>query len=214
MTLASSFSWGLRGALYRSLTWSFQWSILDMQCLNYVLGVSVAFLVVAVTVARATPPDFPEHVDDAGNITLPEDFRARLVHLGSWFVPGGEASGFHDVYTEARTVDVYRRTGRFPDGATLVKELRASDAGNYTTGQGVSHSTPGIKQWFVMVKDGGGHFPEHKSWGDGWGWALVTLGSDGRNISTDYKADCLGCHIPARDTDFIYVEAYPTLAGQ
>ncbi|MEH6451913.1 MAG: hypothetical protein V7782_02620, partial [Psychromonas sp.] len=44
-------------------------------------------------------------------------------------------------------------TGKFPDGTTLVKELRESKAGSYTTGEGVSYATSGIKQWFVMIKD-------------------------------------------------------------
>ena len=74
-----------------------------------------------------------------------------MVHLGSWFVPEGGASGFHDVYTEKESVESYRETGKFPDGATLVKELRAAQSGVFTTGAGVSHATVDIKQWFVMV---------------------------------------------------------------
>ena len=58
--------------------------------------------------------------------------------LGSWFVPDGDASGFHDLYTEKETVEVYRETGGFPDGAMLVKELRAAKAADYTTGQAVT----------------------------------------------------------------------------
>ena len=57
---------------------------------------------------------FSPYVDDAGNISLPTDFRASLVHLGSWFVPEGDASGFHDVYTERATVMAFRETGKFP----------------------------------------------------------------------------------------------------
>ena len=64
---------------------------------------------------------FSPCVDADGRISLPEDFRTKMVHLGSWFVPEDEASGFHDVYTEAENVAAYRATGRFPDGATLVK---------------------------------------------------------------------------------------------
>ena len=52
---------------------------------------------------------YSPYVDDAGNISLPDDFRANLVHLGSWFVPEGGASGFHDVYTEQTTVETYRQ---------------------------------------------------------------------------------------------------------
>jgi len=43
---------------------------------------------------------FSPYVDEKGNISLADNFRATMAHLGSWFVPEGDASGFHDVYTE------------------------------------------------------------------------------------------------------------------
>jgi hypothetical protein len=155
---------------------------------------------------------FSPNVDAEGQISLPDDFRNQMVHLGSWFVPEGDASGFHDVYTEAETAAAYRQTGEFPDGATLVKELRASKSGNYTTGAGVSHATGTIKQWFVMIKDRQGRFPDDPLWGEGWGWGLFKADSPDVNSVTSYQTDCLGCHVPAKATDWIYVEGYPTLS--
>lgn len=155
--------------------------------------------------------EFSANVDKEGNISLPEDFRLNMVHLGSWFVADGDASGFHDVYTEAESAMAYRETGKFPDGATLVKELRAHETGKYTTGDSVSYATAGLKQWFVMVKDSEGRFPDNPLWGDGWGWGLYKTTDTTTNAATDYKQDCLGCHVPAKDTDWVYVEAYPTL---
>ena len=155
--------------------------------------------------------NFSPYVNKNGNINFPHGFRATMVHLGSWFVPKGEASGFHDVYTEKETVRIYQRTGRFPDGATIVKELRTSKSGSYTTGQNVSHATGNIKQWFVMIKDEKSRFSGNPLWGDGWGWALYKPKDKSKNITTDYKTDCRGCHIPAKDNDWVYVEAYPIL---
>ena len=75
---------------------------------------AVAGVIVASLGFTADAEDrFSAWVDAEGAITLPEDFRARMVHLGSWFVPDGSASGFHDVYTEPETVEAYRRTGKF-----------------------------------------------------------------------------------------------------
>ena len=155
---------------------------------------------------------FSPYVDAEGRISLPDDFRSRMVHLGSWFVPTGDASGFHDVYTELETAKAYRETGKFPDGATLVKELRASKSGNYTTGGGVSHASGEIKQWFVMIKDSKGRFAGNPSWGEGWGWALFKTDAPEVSAVTSYQSDCLGCHIPAKANDWVYVEAYPTLS--
>jgi len=154
---------------------------------------------------------FSAYVDANGNISFPQDFRTSMVHLGSWFVPDGGASGFHDVYTEKESVEAYRRSGRFPDGATIVKELRAAQEGDFTTGKGVSYATSGIKQWFVMIKDSKNRFASNPLWGGKLGWALYKPDNPGKNVATNFRADCLGCHVPAKDRDWVYTEAYPTL---
>ncbi|MBN4063288.1 cytochrome P460 family protein [Cardiobacterium sp. AH-315-I02] len=180
---------------------------------SYRLGESLLLALVcsASTFFAVADERFSPYVDSNGNISSPEDFRGNMVHLGSWFVPEGAASGFHDVYTEKSTVDTFRKTGKFPDGATLVKELRASKSGDYSTGAGVHHATASVKQWFVMVKDTQNRFIKNPLWGDGWGWALFKPDEASKNVAADYKKDCLGCHIPAKDKDWIYTEAYPTL---
>ena len=186
--------------------------IMKLSELSYKIRcVPIGIIMILIAVPAYTEDGFSPLVDKNGDIQFPEGFRTSMVHLGSWFVPTGGASGFHDVFTEKETVEAYRETGEFPDGATLVKELRASKAGNYTTGDGVSHATGELKQWFVMVKDSNGRFKNNPSWGDGWGWALYKAGGDKTNAVTDYKADCLGCHVPVQDKDWVYVEAYPTL---
>jgi len=151
-----------------------------------------------------------QHVDESGNISLPKDFRVNMTHLGSWYVPSGDASGFHDVYTQASSVKAYRKTKKFPNGTILIKELRASKAADYTTGAGVHSATDTIKQTFVMIKDEDNNFSNNKSWGNGWGWALFK-GDNVTNLSKNYQQDCLGCHVPVKNTDWIYVQGYPTL---
>ncbi|MCU7918883.1 MAG: cytochrome P460 family protein [Candidatus Thiodiazotropha sp. (ex Epidulcina cf. delphinae)] len=141
---------------------------------------SVLGLAVAMVLPVHAADSFSPNVDSEGNISLPDDFWRNMVHLGSWFVPEGGASGFHDVYTEVETVDAYRRTGQFPDGARLVKD----------------------------TKD---RFGNNPVWGDGWGWALFKTDQPKRNVATDYKSDCLGCHTPVKVRDWVYVEGYPTL---
>lgn len=154
---------------------------------------------------------FSKHVSADGAIQFPDGFRLSMVHLGSYFVPTGGANGFHDVYTERESAIFYQKNGHFPDGATLVKELRASESGDFTTGEGVHYSTNSLKQWFVMVKDSQNRFVDNPIWGDGWGWALFKPDDVSKNLSANYKADCLGCHIPAKDSDWIYEFAYPIL---
>jgi hypothetical protein len=176
------------------------------------LGLTLVALTTVLGLSQvAAEHHFSPYVDDEGNISFPEGFRTSMVHLGSWYVPEGGASGFHDVYTERASAEAFRVTGKFPDGATLVKELRPSNSGTYTTGQNVSYATGDLKQWFVMIKDSKGRFTDNPLWGDGWGWALFKPADRSVNVATDYKTDCLGCHVPAKDKDWVYTEAYPTL---
>lgn len=134
--------------------------------------------------------------------------------MGLWFVPEAGASGSHDVYIEKETVEAFRKMGKFPAGAMLVKELRASEAGDYPTGKGVHYETETVKQWFVMIKDSNSRFTKNPLWGDGWGWALFKPGSDSSNEAADYKKDCLGYHVPVKNKGWIYTEAYPALRAR
>ena len=63
----------------------------------------------------------------------------------------------HNVSPPADAIAAYRRDGKFPDGAALVKEITNVDADNLTTGRS-SWSTDN-KVWFVMIKDSKGRFP-------------------------------------------------------
>ena len=58
-----------------------------------------------------------------------------------------------------------------------------------------------------MVKDAQGRFAGNANWGNGWGWALFDA-SNARNInaSADHSKDCMGCHVPAKATDWVYVQ--------
>lgn len=144
-------------------------------------------------------------------IAVPESLRKNYVHLGSWLVADANAPGhgFHDVYTELSSVEAYRKTGRFPDGTTLVKEIRGIGSGTLTTGAAQWATEPGL--WFVMVKDANGRFRDSPLWGDGWLWALYEAKAPTTNVATSYGEACQGCHIPAAKTDHVFVQGYPTL---
>lgn len=153
---------------------------------------------------------YERFVSDDGRFRFSRGATRGLAHLGSWFVPAGEAAGFHHVYTQPAAIEAYRRTGVFPDGTALVKEITSHRRANYTTGADVASATA-TRQWFLMVKDMRQRFPGSATWGNGWGWALFESGEPSKNVATDYGADCLGCHLPARSTDWVYTAGYPLL---
>jgi len=151
----------------------------------------------------------PPEVTAEGAIQLPRDYRGWRL-LGTWSVAGEDgAAELHAVYARPETLAAYRRDSRFPDGAVLVKEVRATATADMTTGR-VSRAAA-LKGWFVMVKDDRSRFPGQGLWGDGWGWAWLDAASPAETTTTDYREDCLACHVPARATDWVYVEGYPDL---
>ena len=161
--------------------------------------------------SEAESGQFSPYVSQEGRIILPTDIREKWHHLGTWAVldEKSPAPGFHDVYTQPGTAGAYRDTGAFPDGTVLVKEIREFHSAAMTTGNA---AWPGdVHHWFVMVKDAKGRFPNHPNWGNGWGWALFYPDDPSKNVSTGWQKDCLGCHVPASATDWIYVQGYPQL---
>jgi hypothetical protein len=181
---------------------------------DFMLRKTVSALAIAIAVsasAVAADKAFSPYVDGHGGISLPKDFRTGWTHLGSWVIDqeGAPGQGFHDVYARPSAAAAYRKTGHWPDGATLVKEIRAVEHGVKTTGTGVWAGDN--KVWFVMVKDSKGRFADNASWGNGWGWALFDAKAPGKNASTDFHKDCETCHVPAKATDWVFVEGYPTL---
>ena len=151
-------------------------------------------------------------VDAGGNLHVPRDYHTTYQPLGSWAVAADEGRGakeLHVVLASPGSIEAYRKDGRFPDGAVLVKEVFETATKEMTTGT-VSHAEK-LKGWFVMVKDSAGRHPGNALWGDGWGWSWFDAANPTKTTSTDYKLNCKSCHVPAHATDWIYVDGYPAL---
>jgi Cytochrome P460 len=151
-------------------------------------------------------------VDKDGNIRKPSDYRDRYELLGTYTVLDPKGNQMHVTYATPGTAAYYRKTGKFPDGAVLVKEIYGTDHAQLTTGD--AHWASGIKVWFVQIKDEKHRYPNSKLWGDGWGWFLFKADAPDKQVATDYKKDCLGCHIPAKSTDWTYIQGYPVLKSE
>ena len=112
---------------------------------KYLLGIvgGVGVLVASASLLDARPAvaqtsEYPVY-DSAGRIKLPTGYRA-WVFVGAPLTPEGlndgkyncnEPSGctrsnfpeYHHVYIEKKNVDAYLKTGTFPEGTVIVKEL-------------------------------------------------------------------------------------------
>jgi Cytochrome P460 len=191
-----------------------------MRTVNIVgIGFAGISIVIAVTahgqLNTATSNNEPETemvVDTNGNLHVPKAYRTTYQSLGSWAVAADQGQGskeLHVVYASPGTIAAYGESGRFPDGAVLVKEVFHAATGKMTTGT-VSRADT-LKGWFVMMRDSKGSHVGNKLWGDGWGWSWFDAANPSRTTSTDYKIDCQPCHVPARASDWIYVSGYPPL---
>jgi Cytochrome P460 len=110
---------------------------------------------------------FNTFVSKTGDISLPENFRQQWTHLGSWVVVDAKAPGhgFHDVYAQPEAVLTFQKTGKFPDGTVLVKEIRKINSGKMTTGEATWAGDNAV--WFVMIKDTLGRFKGNPNWSEG-----------------------------------------------
>lgn len=150
--------------------------------------------------------------DSAGTIHVPKNYHATYEYLGTWSVAGQKpgADQLHAVFVSPGAVAGYKKDGKFPDGTVLVKEVYEAATEPMTTGAAVSHEKA-LKGWFVMIKDSKDSHPKNALWGDGWGWSWFDAGDSMKTTSTNYHTDCQGCHVPAKDQDWIYVRGYPVL---
>jgi len=148
-------------------------------------------------------------VDANGNLRVPAGYRTSYQFLGSWAIAadkGQGSQGLHVVYASPGTIEAYRKEGHFADGSVLVKEVFQAATQPMKTGT-VSHAEK-LEGWFVMVKDSKNSHPGNSLWGDGWGWSWFDADKPSKTTSTNYKADCPPCHVPAQATDWVYVEGY------
>jgi Cytochrome P460 len=191
-----------------------------MKTVNVAAIGTVAILAMLVVAARAqrnatmsrSRSNAEAVVDATGNLHVPDNYQATYELLGSWAIAADQGQGsqeLHVVRASPGSIESYRKEGHFSDGAVLVKEVFQAATRRMTTGT-VSHAES-LKGWFVMMRDGSGRYVGNKLWGDGWGWSWFDANSPSKTTSTNYKTDCLGCHVPARVSDWVYVDGYPPL---
>jgi hypothetical protein len=148
-------------------------------------------------------------VDKTGNLRKPADYREMYQMIGAWTVLDPKGNQMHDVFASPGAADYFRRNKKFADGTVLVKEIDGTDRGQMTTGN--VNWAANTQVWFVLIKDSKGRFPNNPLWGNGWGWFLFKADAPDKQVATDFKKDCLQCHVPAQADDWIYVKGYPVL---
>ncbi len=160
--------------------------------------------------------------DSDGKLKLPTGYR-RWVFVGAPLTPNGLNNGkagfpeYHHVYIEEKNLDVYLKTGSFPEGTIIVKELTRVLDPTFPDG---SRGEPSGRGYFngefngmdVTVKD-------TKRFANTNGWGFFNFGHHPLPYAESAKeasaAECAGCHAAfVAKTDMTWVQFYPILRGR
>jgi hypothetical protein len=154
-----------------------------------------------------------------GKLKLPVGFR-RWVFLGAPLTPNalndGEANfpEFHHVYVEEKNLDVYLKTGSFPDGTILIKELTRVLKPTFPDG---SRTEPSGRGYFNGELNGiDASVKDSKRYARTNGWGYFTFGHHPmpyeQTAAEKPVSECAGCHLAnVAKTDMTWVQFYPLL---
>jgi hypothetical protein len=167
--------------------------------------------------APTTGRQLPQYASN-GDLILPTDWRS-WIYLGSPLTPDGLNDGkegfpeFHNVYVEPGSFEIYKRTGEFPDGTILFKELqRTLKPADHSDG---SQDQPSGRGYFpgayngadVTVKDG-------KKYAATGGWGYFNFHHyepKAKTASARPQSECAYCHQASAKKDEVWTQFYPML---
>jgi hypothetical protein len=172
------------------------------------VGVLVAMAQAAEPVAKDKPK--VEFSGD-GKLKQPEGYR-KWVYVGTPLTPNDMNDGeapfpeFHSVYVDPESFAAYEKTGKFPDGTVIVKELSSVGSKEATSGNGYFMGDfTGLE---VSLKDSKRFKDEPGN------WAYFSFGHEyplKEEVAKQSTATCNKCHEDSADTDFVFTQYYPVL---
>jgi hypothetical protein len=166
-----------------------------------------------------------------GTVQVPTGFR-KWVFVGAPLTPEGlndgkyncDAAGknctrsnfpeYHHVYIEQKNVDAYFKTGEFPEGTVIVKELtRVLDP----TFPDSSRKEPSGRGYFNGAYNGiDMSIKDSKRFANTNNWGFFTFGHHpmpyNKTSAERPASECAGCHIAnVANTDMTWIKFYPLL---
>jgi hypothetical protein len=173
------------------------------------------------TFVVAQPPQTPlrylPEYTAAGDLILPKHFET-WVFLGSPFTPntlnGGEANfpEFHNVYIEPVSYAMYKKTGKFPEGTILFKELQLTLPKQFPDG---SRTEPSGRGFFPGALNGADvAVKDSKRYAATGGWGYYNFNHHEPKAATAKlrpKEECGFCHMASAKKDGVWTQFYPRL---
>jgi hypothetical protein len=175
---------------------------------------ALAFVVLGnMSLQAAAAEPFPKPTFNAkGELLRPDISYREWVYVGTPLTPNdlnppaANFPEFHNVYIHPSDFDHWKRTGRFPDGTVLVKELVTVGATQATSGNGYFMGEYiGLE---TTIKDSV-RFPDEPG-----NWAYFSFGHSYPLADTAAPfpaAACNACHDAAAADDWVFTQYYPVL---
>ncbi len=157
--------------------------------------------------------DFPKpSFNDKGQLIRPDVSYREWVYIGTPLTPNAlnppEAPfpEFHNVYIHPSDFDHWKRTGTFPDGTVIIKELVLIGATQAVSGKGYFMGEyTGLE---AAIKDSK-RFKDEPGY-----WAYFTFGHSYPLADTAEAfpaSACNACHEASAAEDFVFTQFYPVL---
>ena len=177
------------------------------------VGIVIVAAVAQTSRAQSNPAWGPKWTS-TGELILPKGYH-QWVFLGSPLTPhalnGGNAPfpEYHNVYVQPEAFRAYRKTGEWPEGTIMFKELQLTTPGTNPDGSSVEVSGRGyfpaaLNGVDISVKDS-------KRFKDTNGWGFFTFGHHAppypKTAAVQPKEACAGCHI-ANATNMVFSRFY------
>jgi hypothetical protein len=170
-------------------------------------------LATATALAQSPNTKGPQWTAD-GQLQLPVGYH-DWVFLGAPITPNGLNGGkanfpeYHNVYVQPHALAVYRKTGTWPEGTIMLKELRLSQPGTNPDGSSVEASGRG---YFPAARNGIDiSVKDSKRFAASNGWGFFNFGHHAPPYAKTAKAasveSCAGCHI-ANATNMVFSKFY------
>ena len=178
------------------------------------LAGTVTGLLLTGTAQAQSAPSWGPKWTAGGELELPKGYH-EWVYLGAPITPnalnGGKAAfpEYHNVYVHPQAYRAYRKTGQWPKGTIMLKELRLSQPGTNADGSSVESSGRGF---FPAARNGiDVSVKDSKRFKDTNGWGFFNFGHHAppyeKTTAAAPKDACAGCHI-ANATNMVFSKFY------
>ena len=164
----------------------------------------------------ATARYLPEYTA-SGELKLPKNFR-EWVYVGSPLTPNALNNGkaafpeYHNVYIEPGSYAIYKKTGTFPEGTIMFKELQLAQEAQFPDG---SRAEPSGRGFFPGALNGADvTVKDTKRFAESGGWGFFNFDHHEPKALTAAlkpKSECAYCHIASAKKDQVWTQFYRPL---